>query len=84
MSFFFSFFVTIVNPIIYLFTQTEKFGLIKWQLKCLNILSLNYIWDIYVKYVDISEVYKYIPEKKLLKNKAPIMIKMMTALSKES
>ena len=44
-------------------TQMEKFGLIKWQLKCLNILSLNYIWDIYVKYVDISEVYKYTPEK---------------------
>ena len=62
----------------------EKFGLIKWQLKCLNILSLNYIWDIYVKYVDISEVYKYTPEKKLLKNTAPIMIKMMTALSKKS
>lgn len=37
-----------------------------------------------MKYVDISQVYKYIPEKKLLKNKAPIMIKMMTALSKES
>ena len=63
MNFFFSFFVTIVNPIIYLFTQTEKVGLIKWKLKCLNILSLNYIWDIYVKYVDNSEVYNYIPKK---------------------
>lgn len=60
---FFSFFVTIVNPIINLFTQMEKVGLIKWQLKCLNILSLNYIWDIYVKYVDMSQVYKYIPKK---------------------